>query len=259
MKIKSISDYQYVKEFESKDSITKCTHAIVRIDGHGFTKFCEHYKFTKPNDKNALDLMNMAAMETMKKFDDILFAYGCSDEFSFYFSPETTLWDRRKDKILSSVVSAFTSFYVFYWKDFFMELNKDFLPNFDSRIIEYPLIENVKDYFCWRQADCHYNNTFNTTFWNLVNKGNKTKDEAFQILKGTTTKERNAILYSKFNINYNNEPDIFKKGTVIYKDEDKKYILTHTNIIDPKYYEKLNFLFKPAKNIRKRGIKYFSQ
>ena len=39
------------------------------------------YKFTKPNDKGALDLMNAAAEAVMRELPDLVLAYGNSDEF----------------------------------------------------------------------------------------------------------------------------------------------------------------------------------
>ncbi|KAG6002338.1 hypothetical protein E4U43_001135, partial [Claviceps pusilla] len=35
---------------------------------------------------------------------------------------------------------------------------------------------------------------------------------------GTLAAEKNEILFSRFHINYNNEPEIFKKGSVIFRD-----------------------------------------
>jgi len=37
-------------------------------------------------------------------------------------------------------------------------------------------------------------------------------------LKGTFAADKNEILFSRFGINYNNEPEIFKKGTVLYRE-----------------------------------------
>lgn len=31
--------------------------------------------------------------------------------------------------------------------------------------------QHVRDYFAWRQADCHINNLYNTCFWALVADG----------------------------------------------------------------------------------------
>lgn len=41
------------------------------------------YKFTKPNDRRALDLMNAAAEAVMKELPDLVLAYGNSDEFRY--------------------------------------------------------------------------------------------------------------------------------------------------------------------------------
>jgi tRNA(His) 5'-end guanylyltransferase len=41
------------------------------------------YKFVKPNDRNALDLMNAAAEAVMKELPDLVLAYGNSDEFRY--------------------------------------------------------------------------------------------------------------------------------------------------------------------------------
>ncbi|KAI4648053.1 hypothetical protein J4E93_004464 [Alternaria ventricosa] len=42
--------------------------------------------------------------------------------------------------------------------------------------------------------------------------------EAEQRLKGTVSSDKNEILFKEFGINYNNEPECFKKGTVLYRD-----------------------------------------
>ena len=36
--------------------------------------------------------------------------------------------------------------------------------------------------------------------------------------QGTLAADKNEILFSRFQINYNNEPGMFKKGSVIYRD-----------------------------------------
>lgn len=36
--------------------------------------------------------------------------------------------------------------------------------------------------------------------------------------QGTLSADKNEILFSKFHINYNNEPEIFKKGSVVFRD-----------------------------------------
>ncbi len=87
---------------------------VVRVDGRGFTKFCESMLMEKPNDIRGIELMNRAAREVVENFKDIVLAYGDSDEYSFVFKKRANLFNRRKDKITSCVVSLFTSAYVFY-------------------------------------------------------------------------------------------------------------------------------------------------
>lgn len=41
---------------------------------------------------------------------------------------------------------------------------------------------------------------------------------AEQELSGTVSADKNEILFSRFGINYNKEPEVFKKGTVMYRD-----------------------------------------
>lgn len=42
---------------------------------------CAKYKFQKPNDRRALDLMNVAAMAVVTDIPEIIIAYGVSDEY----------------------------------------------------------------------------------------------------------------------------------------------------------------------------------
>ncbi len=37
-------------------------------------------------------------------------------------------------------------------------------------------------------------------------------------MKGTFAADKNEILFSRFKINYNDEPEIFKKGSVVFRD-----------------------------------------
>ncbi len=207
--------FQYVRDFEQEDACLRNTFMVVRLDGRGFSKFCKLHDFSKPNDKNALDLLNRCAMECVKEFPDIFLAFGQSDEYSFVFKRSTKTFKRRKSKIISCLTSLFSSSYVFYWKEFMGNTELATIPQFDARIVLYPTLENLKDYFSWRQADCHINNLYNTCFWNLVLHGGRSEAQAEAELAGTFSKDKNELLYSKFSINYNNEPAMFRKGNVL--------------------------------------------
>ncbi|KAJ1959213.1 tRNA-histidine guanylyltransferase 1-like [Dipsacomyces acuminosporus] len=214
------SKYEYVRSFEQDDHLLPSTWLVVRIDGQGFTKFTAKHGFTKPNDIRALNLMNRAAKQVMESMAEIVLAYGQSDEYSFVFSKDAKAYDRRASKIISLLVSKFTSAHVFNWNEFFPDTPLQFPPAFDSRIVMYPSADILRHYLCWRQVDCHINNMYNTCFWALVNQGGLSQKEAEKRLCGTLSSDKNELLFSEFGINYNNEKDIFKKGSVLIRDKE---------------------------------------
>ena len=221
--------FEYVKKFELNDAVLPSTFMVVRIDGRGFTKFTDLHKFEKPNDDNGLKVMNVAAEFVVEKFPDIILAYGQSDEYSFAFKEDSELFERRREKIVSTVVSMFTACYVHnFTKITGRELLE--LPTFDGRLVCYPSYKILADYFSWRQADCHINNLYNYCFWTLVIKGKMDRKAAEKKLSGTLSDQKNEILFKEYDINYAKTPAAGRKGTVIKRvwraDEQKmkKYL-----------------------------------
>ncbi|RAK87488.1 tRNA guanylyltransferase [Aspergillus costaricaensis CBS 115574] len=213
------SKYEYVKSFEQPDVLLPNTWIVVRIDGRGFHKLSDYYGFIKPNDRRALDLMNAAAVGVMKDLPDLCIAYGISDEYSFAFHPNCQLFERRSAKLVTTIVSTFTAHYIYLWGTYFPDtpLQPAALPSFDGRAVMYPNSRIFRDYMSWRQVDCHINNLYNTTFWSMVLQGGMDRREAELELKGTLSSDKNEILFKRFGINYNNEEEIYKKGSVLYR------------------------------------------
>lgn len=89
------SKYDYVKEFEQEDKCLPNCWIVVRIDGRNFSAFTDNHDFAKPNDGSALELMNRAAITVMEEFREIVISFGQSDEYSFVFRKDTTLFNRR--------------------------------------------------------------------------------------------------------------------------------------------------------------------
>ncbi|KAL4997874.1 Thg1 C terminal domain-containing protein [Aspergillus recurvatus] len=213
------SRFEYVKTFEQPDTLLPNTWIVVRIDGRGFHKLSDRYAFKKPNDRRALDLMNAAAVEVLKDLPDLAIGYGVSDEYSFVFHPTCELFERRSAKLVTTIVSTFTAHYIHQWGNYFPNtpLQPPHLPSFDGRAVVYPTTRNLRDYMSWRQVDCHINNLYNTTFWMMVLKGGMSNTDAENELKGTLSSDKNEILFKRFGINYNNEEEIYKKGSVVYR------------------------------------------
>ncbi|CAD6592244.1 MAG: tRNA-His guanylyltransferase [Alectoria sarmentosa] len=173
------SKYEYVKTFESSTTLLPNTFMVVRIDGRGFHKLSAKYRFEKPNDRHALELMNAAATAVMKELPDINCAYGISDEFSFIFDRSSRLFERRE---------------------------RSLGPACKKKKLKY--------------LAGHINNLYNTTFWALMQKGGMDATQAEERLKGTVASEKNEILFSELKINYKNEAEMFKKGSIVYRDYD---------------------------------------
>ncbi|KAK9462364.1 Thg1 C terminal domain-containing protein [Lipomyces oligophaga] len=212
------SRFEYVRNYERDQILLPNTYILIRVDGRGFHRFSTHYQFQKPNDERALRLMNASAEAVMGQIAEICGAYGQSDEFSFIFNRTCSLFDRRESKLVSTVASTFTAHYIFLWNKYFPDtsLEPSMLPTFDSRAVLYPSAMEVRDYFSWRQADCHINNLYNTSFWALVQSG-KSEQEAEQALMGTNSADKNELLFSQFQINYNNIEPLYRKGTMLIR------------------------------------------
>jgi tRNA(His) guanylyltransferase len=116
--------------------------------------------------------------------------YNRRRRYVYQLTHVRTVSDTRS-KIESSIVSLFTSAYVFYWPTYFPNLPMVYPPSFDSRAVLYPSPQQVRDYFSWRQADsesqsnamdnfadglAHINNLQNTAFWALVKSGQSTQE-----------------------------------------------------------------------------------
>ena len=236
------SKYDYVRDYEeaTDNKLLKGCFIVVRVDGQSFHNVSRDYCFTKPNDKRSLDLMAHAAKDVMLEyFPEVVVSYGHSDEFSFVFRASTRCYNRRMCKFVSLVTSLFTASFLRNWSTFFPSSPLRTNITFDGRCALYPDLKTLLDYMNWRQADCHINNLYNTTFHALTGEYKRTTlaedgisyslsdipayesvakmstTEAHDKLKGSLSSDKNEILFSTYKINYNNELPQFRKGTLI--------------------------------------------
>mmetsp|Transcript_11392 Transcript_11392/g.41694 ORF Transcript_11392/g.41694 Transcript_11392/m.41694 type:complete len:262 (+) Transcript_11392:83-868(+) len=222
------SKYEYVKSFEQDDRLLPECWIVVRIDGRGFHKFADAHKYAKPNDMRGLQLMNRCAANVMEQHSDIVVAFGESDEFSFVLRRSTALFQRRASKIVSVICSLFASSFVFHWKDHFDEKTDplQYPPSFDGRAVCYPSTASIRDYLSWRQVDTHINNQYNTCFWLLVQQGGLSAAAAQLQLKGTTTNDKNELMFDRYGINYSKLPAMFRKGSVLVREREEVLVKT---------------------------------
>lgn len=143
-------------------------------------------------------------------------------------------------KLVTTIASTFTAHFVMQWPSYFPDKPLTMpAPSFDGRAVCYPSVQNLRDYMSWRQVDCtyhvfmdtwhnirltvagHINNLYNTTFWTMIQQGGMDTVAAEQALQGTFSADKNEILYTRFGINYNNEAEVFKKGSVLFRDYER--------------------------------------
>ena len=123
------SSFEYVKQYEIEEKLLLNTFIVLRIDGRGFHEFSDAFCLEKPNDKRLIKLFNKCSREILKKFDEIVLAYGQSDEYSFAFRRTANLFNRRRDKILSCVVSYFSTSFVIFWPKYFPNSQLKLIPS----------------------------------------------------------------------------------------------------------------------------------
>lgn len=237
------SKYAYVRQFEEATNplLLPGCFVVVRVDGQGFGRLSRAYGMRKPNDQRCCDLLVRAAQSVMQRFSpDVALSYGQSDEFSFLFRKGSSCFRRRGNKLTSLVPSVFAAAFVRLWPHFFPQQPLRHDPAFDARTVLFPDVAVVRDYLRWRQVDCHVNNLYNSVFHaltgdfvrhRLTHDGQVVADplpvysdphfspltpqQATQRLTGTVSSDKNEILFSQFGVNYNNELQQFRKGSLI--------------------------------------------
>jgi tRNA(His) guanylyltransferase len=63
--------------------------------------------------------------------------------------------------------------------------------------------------------------------------------DAEKELAGTLARDKNEILFSKFGMNYNNEEEMYKKGTVLFRGQNAKRLVeaNHVDIIKDDFWD----------------------
>lgn len=237
------SRFEYVKSFEREEILLPATFIVVRIDGRGFTLFCNQLGLRKPIDDRLVGLMNKCALNVMENFAEIAIAFGESDEYSFIFKKSSSVFNRRRDKIITTMVSLFSSAFVFHWSEFF-DFPLPCPPAFDSRAVLYPDLSIVRDYLSWRQADTHINCLYNYTLCVLLSDG-IAQDVATEMLRGTDSAQKNEILF-QHGVNYSFLPESHRKGSIILR-RKKKLIVTAEDLIGDAFWKANRSLFEDEK------------
>lgn len=190
---------------------------IIRVDGKGFSSLTKNMKH--PFDLRFRDRMIFAAKSLMKEMNG-RYAHTHSDEISILFPPDWEMFNNGVEKLVTTAASMAT-------RAFNHNHKQNTLGTFDGRIWMSPVLEEVVEYFDWRQDDCVRNAINSTVFWHMVDEKGASRAQATSWLEGKDFSWKNEYLHA-YGINFNNLPRWQKRGVAIYKE------IYYKNGVDPR-------------------------
>lgn len=194
-----------IKRYESisQNYLTSRTPVIMRLDGISFSNYTRG--LARPYDEPFNTAMGKTASHLCSKIQGAIFAYTQSDEISILIQDWKNLntgnwFGNNVQKMVSASASIATAFF----NDEFVHPTKNDLALFDSRVFNIPK-EEVANYFIWRQKDCTRNS---------INSLAQSKFSAKE-LHGKSVSQVQDMLMDVYNINWNDVPTRFKRGTCV--------------------------------------------
>lgn len=218
-----------MKEFyedRTRIKLPRRTFTIIRIDGKAFHTYTKGLQ--RPFDEGLIEDMNATTAYLCKNIQGAKFGYVQSDEISLVLTDfddlGTHAWfDNNLQKMVSVAASMATSefnrlrlirqFASYPFGDEPISSNdlKTFkMAEFDARAFQIPFIDEVENYFIWRQQDA-VRNSISSVAQSLYS----TKE-----LHGVKTDGMQELIFQK-GINWNDYDFRKKRGAVIGKVETK--------------------------------------
>ena len=234
-----------MKEFyedRTRIKLPRRTFTIIRIDGKAFHTYTKGLE--RPFDEGLIEDMNATTAYLCKNIQGAKFGYVQSDEISLVLTDfddlGTHAWfDNNLQKMVSVAASMATAEFNKLRLKRYMENSMIFLEpedigkfkmaEFDARAFQIPFIDEVENYFIWRQQDA-VRNSISSVAQSLYS----TKE-----LHGVKTDGMQELIFQK-GINWNDYDFRKKRGAVIAKVEVPVLVKTkefvndgETHAIDP--------------------------
>jgi len=199
-----------MKGYESQYTFQKLLPRIpicARIDGRAFHTFCEGLK--RPFDERLSELM-IRTTEFLVQETGANCGYTQSDEISLVWHYEdfnqSPFFVGRVSK-LTSILASMTTAYFTRHLIFDLPEKVNEWAFFDARVWSLPLEEEVANYFLWRERDATRNSI------SMAAQSYFSQSE----LHKKTSNEMQDMLWKEHQINWNDYPAFFKRGTYIQK------------------------------------------
>ena len=187
-------------------------HIVARLDGRNFTRLTkEVHPFEAPFDIRFRDMMLATVEHLMACGFNVTYGYTQSDEISLLFSLDENTFNRKLRK-LNSILAAEASAR--------MSLLLGDMACFDCRVSQLPTVNDVIDYFRWRNEDAHRNALNAHCYW-CLRKDGKNVNEATSKLVGLSVAAKNELLFQR-GVNFNDLPIWQRRGVgVCWEEYDK--------------------------------------
>jgi tRNA(His) guanylyltransferase len=197
-----------LEQIEAGRKVMKGLPVMARLDGRSFSKFTKGLK--RPYD----DRMSQLMIDTTKylvKETQACVGYCQSDEITlcWYFPYESTseyMFDGKYQKLVSTLSAMATAFFNKNLSDRIPE-KADQLPTFDCRVWQVPTLREVYLNFLWREQDATKNSISMAAHHYFPHND----------LIGKTGVEKQALLLSDRDVNWNDYPTFFKRGTYVQR------------------------------------------
>ena len=202
-------------EDRTRLKLPRRTYTIIRIDGKSFHTYTKGLQ--RPFDNGLIEDMNATAAYLCKNIQGAKFAYVQSDEISIVLTDfddySTHAWfDANMQKMCSVSASMATSEFnrLRLMRDSkqgaldIRELHLFKMAEFDARVFQIPFVEEVKNYFIWRQQDA-VRNSISSVAQSLY---------SHKELNGKKTNDMQEMIFQK-GINWNDYHFREKRGAVI--------------------------------------------
>jgi tRNA(His) 5'-end guanylyltransferase len=184
----------------------------LRIDGRSFSRFTENLE--KPFDTRFQSWMEAATAGLVKELGAVL-GYHESDEISLLFRPELNLFDREVEKLVSVSAALATVFFnqAMTGQGVAKMVVPPGTPHFDSRVVVAVDVDQVVDYYSWRQADAGRCCLNGWCHWTAVLKEGLSTTQAARIFDSQPQEFKHEYLFER-GVNFMNLPAWQRRGTV---------------------------------------------
>jgi tRNA(His) guanylyltransferase len=206
----SLGDRMKMYEQISNRFLVKKIPILIRIDGKSFHKWTKGLE--RPFDVKLKSCMRYATYKLCKDICGARFGYTQSDEISIliidYQDIKSESWFNYKaNKIESISASICTASFNKVCSDILSEHFKRRGPAiFDARAWNLP-VEEVSNYILWRERDCERNSISMLAQSYFSHK---------ELMRKKNSEKQNMLMCLK-NINWNDIPTEYKRGTSLYK------------------------------------------